>query len=276
MKHADLRLDTVYSSGGTPVVLVSLDKFVRSWDSKAITPAPAGDRYFGVLAVRLPAFGEYTAARLSELRAEAERLREYMPTTTVARGAEGFSVLVENLGSIDAEWGAYLADKATKSQREDAEAERLARARAWAKDAFPAGAGKPPLEDRLQEMGRMYGNVELEIFVPDSSDLLVERELWNGKVTLDVLYKIGLSQHLRDESAATLLRGFGEAATISYLTTSRDLFAAVRLEDGYSVPVTARYEVYSPAAYNRLLEGVPTPSKEFYPADEPTAVGGNR
>lgn len=107
MKLDDLRLDTVYADhDGTPLVLVSLDKYVQPktrFSSGPIRPKDMHDRSFGLICVQPNHTKDVSSA---ELLAEAERLRDDIPTKESWGTRIRVRLVVPRL--IIQEWGAHV------------------------------------------------------------------------------------------------------------------------------------------------------------------------
>lgn len=253
MRHADLRLDTVYAANGRPAVLIDLGKYAQT--QKAVTLAPAGANGFGVLFVVLSREENPTEEQLAGLLSAAVKYRESPPAET-NYAAHGFGVVVENLSKITGEWSAHAAAKAQREARAAVEAAERTRLKEAYSAVFSLSATEPLLAASLEEAGRQAGRVDLDIFVPDSENLLSEKPLWDGQLSLAANYQYGLNSFMKSAADAALRRGFGAGVHFTHLSTSRDLDAATRHPDGYSVPVEVYYEVIPATEYMRRLERV--------------------
>lgn len=105
MKHADLRLDTVYADhDGRPLMLLSLDKFTKpKRPGGLISTWSSSDRAFGVLIVRCGY--RFRAMGREQLARVAEQLREELPARE--RHYDTHEVAVESLRLIVETWDDY-------------------------------------------------------------------------------------------------------------------------------------------------------------------------
>lgn len=127
MKHADLRLDTVYADhDGRPLMLLSLDKFIKpKHPGGLISTWSSSERAFGVLIVRCGR--RFGAMGREELAQVAEQLREELPARE--RHYDTHEVAVESLRLIVETWDDHEKRLRQEAARRQAADEREAAAR---------------------------------------------------------------------------------------------------------------------------------------------------
>jgi len=129
MKHADLRLDTVYvNHDGMPLMVLSLDKVGTSRGGysgpTSIIEVTEKGKPFGVVTIT-PA--HYNRDSIDGLTTEAQKYRDARPTE-VAYGA--YQVSVTPLRLIVDTWENHLAKKAEEAKRREAKLDAQQRERA--------------------------------------------------------------------------------------------------------------------------------------------------
>lgn len=128
MKHADLKLDTVYADQqGRPLLVVSLDKVdkpSRGYGSRAIRDHGQFSGSFGVVIIRTS-----FASRSHDLDALTEAAATLRGARPEKEGSVGeFPVLVESTRNIVEEWDDHLVRLHAETEREQAAATQRARA----------------------------------------------------------------------------------------------------------------------------------------------------